>query len=857
MDQEADQSQRIAEQLRAQNLFLKNALDALAYPFCVVNAESYIVELANAAAYSGQLHDDFTCYKLLHGSERPCADDEHPCPLKVIKRTKKPVIMEHRHVNKEGEFQYVEVHGYPILDAAGNFTRMIEYSLDITKRKRFEEALRESETNWRSLVETSPDHILMLDTDLNIQFANFASPGLTIEELIGTPLYTYVNEGRQDEVKAILEGVLKTGIPSQYETVYHSPDGSDIYYETYVTARRLTEGNEIVGLTLGARDNTKRVRIDVEKKALTHALGERVKELSCLYSISKLIMTPDISLDEILQGTVNLIPPSWQYPEITCARVILEEREFRTENYRESQWMQSADIFVHDVNCGIVEVSYLKEKPEIDEGPFLIEERNLIDAIAERLGRITERLRSEERIHKNELQLAALEERERIGRELHDDLGQVIGYISAQALAAQARLEQSENQEVQAILDQLIQITQDAHTDVRHYILGIRKSSRISGVRSKEAHPSPGFFDVLEGYLEALRERYGLETQVSLPNDWLDSPLAPEVETQLLRIIQEALRNVTKHAGVDKARLLFTYHSEGVQLIIADEGCGFEETQPFSESIRDDEDHFGLKIMRERAEAVGGSLEVRSALGKGTSIIVHLPRALSQIKTSMGKSVRVLLVDDHPLYLEGLRSLLASRGFQVIGTAHDGMQAQSLAHQLRPDLILMDVHMPLCDGLEATKHIKEELPDTKVVMLTVAAEGDTLFKALKYGASGYLLKSLEGGQFFTLLDNVLDGETALSPEMATMVLAEFAMKGTEPPSKTEELVTLTGRQNEVLELTAQGLSNKEIANTLHITEATVKYHVSQILERLHLKSRYQLAQYARERGNTSLLDGDK
>jgi len=162
----------------------------------------------------------------------------------------------------------------------------------------------------------------------------------------------------------------------------------------------------------------------------------------------------------------------------------------------------------------------------------------------------------------------------------------------------------------------------------------------------------------------------------------------------------------------------------------------------------------------------------------------------------------------------------------------------------------MDVHMPLCDGLEATKHIKEELPDSKIVMLTVAAEGDILFEALKYGASGYLLKSLEGRQFFTLLDNVLDGETTISPEMATMVLAEFSRKGTKPPSKNDELVTLTRRQNEVLELTAQGLSNKEIANTLHITEATVKYHVSQILERLHLKSRYQLAQYARERGNT-------
>ncbi|MEJ2711230.1 MAG: response regulator transcription factor, partial [Anaerolineales bacterium] len=123
---------------------------------------------------------------------------------------------------------------------------------------------------------------------------------------------------------------------------------------------------------------------------------------------------------------------------------------------------------------------------------------------------------------------------------------------------------------------------------------------------------------------------------------------------------------------------------------------------------------------------------------------------------------------------------------------------------------------------------------------------DTLFEALKYGASGYLLKSLDGRQFFTLLANVLEGETVLSPELASMVLTEFTRSGTEPASKTEALVTLTARQKEVLELTAQGLSNKEIASQLHITEATVKYHVSQILERLQLKSRYQLAQYGRE-----------
>ena len=169
MNQEHDQDGLPEEGLSDQIQFLKITLDALAYPLCVVNAGSYIVEMANTAAYSGHLRGDITCYMLLHGIEQPCADDEHPCPLQEIKKTRKPVVMEHMHLNKEGEFQFVEVHGFPILDAAGNVTHMVEYTLDITRRKKFEDALRESETNWRSLTETSPDHILMLDTDLNLR----------------------------------------------------------------------------------------------------------------------------------------------------------------------------------------------------------------------------------------------------------------------------------------------------------------------------------------------------------------------------------------------------------------------------------------------------------------------------------------------------------------------------------------------------------------------------------------------------------------------------------------------------------------------------------------------------------------
>jgi DNA-binding NarL/FixJ family response regulator len=197
------------------------------------------------------------------------------------------------------------------------------------------------------------------------------------------------------------------------------------------------------------------------------------------------------------------------------------------------------------------------------------------------------------------------------------------------------------------------------------------------------------------------------------------------------------------------------------------------------------------------------------------------------------------------LYLEGLRGLLASRGLHIVGQAHDGLEALEQARALHPELILMDVQMPRCDGVEATQRIKAELPEVKIVMLTMASEGHILFEALKSGASGYLLKSLDGAKFFSMLADVMRGETVLSPALASQVLAEFARK---PDDETVDTSPLTPRQQEVLELVAQGTTNKEIARALYVSEATVKYHVSQILERLHLQSRYQLAQYAQERG---------
>ena len=152
-----------------------------------------------------------------------------------------------------------------------------------------------------------------------------------------------------------------------------------------------------------------------------HQLGERVKELNCLLNISRLVEKRDISLGEILQGTVDLIPPAWQYTEITCARIILEGQEFKASNFEETNWRLVRDIIVHDESRGALEVCYLEKRPEADEGPFLQEERNLLNAIAERMGRVIERKRAQSTLLKSEKRFRDLVENSPIGISIRQD----------------------------------------------------------------------------------------------------------------------------------------------------------------------------------------------------------------------------------------------------------------------------------------------------------------------------------------------------------------------------------------------------------------------------------------------------
>jgi DNA-binding NarL/FixJ family response regulator len=207
------------------------------------------------------------------------------------------------------------------------------------------------------------------------------------------------------------------------------------------------------------------------------------------------------------------------------------------------------------------------------------------------------------------------------------------------------------------------------------------------------------------------------------------------------------------------------------------------------------------------------------------------------------KRIRVLLADDHALFRKGLASLLRpADGFIVVGEAQDGREAVVKAQALAPDVVLMDVYMPVMDGLEATRRIRAAIPSVRVIVLTVSEDDHNLFDALRAGAQGYLLKSLEPEELFRTLRGVVQGEAFVTPSMAAKILQELTRHPQAPPEVPS--AGLSPRERQVLDLLTRGLVNKDLAQALAISENTVKNHLKSIMEKLHVENRVQAAAYA-------------
>jgi DNA-binding NarL/FixJ family response regulator len=213
--------------------------------------------------------------------------------------------------------------------------------------------------------------------------------------------------------------------------------------------------------------------------------------------------------------------------------------------------------------------------------------------------------------------------------------------------------------------------------------------------------------------------------------------------------------------------------------------------------------------------------------------------------------MRIVLADDHALFRDGVSSLLQAWGHEVVGHAANGGEAVDLVTRLEPDLVLMDVRMPGMSGVQATQAIAAVRPETPIVMLTVSEDEEDLFAAIRAGARGYLLKDLEAAQLRVMIEAVARGEAAITPATAARIIRHLSSLGASADGSAPD--RLTARELDVLRLVTAGRRNKEIATGLGISENTVKYHLRNILEKLHAESRTEVATRALREG---LLDSE-
>ena len=734
---------------------------------------------------------------------------------------------------------------------ADQIARLSGSCQDITVLKQAELAVRESEQRFRLAFEYASAGMCLVDVDGHLLQVNQRLGemfGYTRAEMVGLHVNDLTHPDYIQVSPTFIEKATSGATRhAQFEKLYYHRDGHLIWGQV-VSALAYDEHEKPLYFISHVLDITER------KLTETRLRESEERFAAVMNSIEAIIYVADMTTHEVLfmnQYSRGLFGAGegqvcWQVfqaekdgPCTFCTNPRLLDAEgapvgiiaWEMQNTVNGRWYHMQDQAIRWTDGRLVRLEVATDITDIKE--------------------------TEQQVLAQQRQLATLEERERIGRELHDDLGQVMGYVNVQAQTALALLAAQQTFQAEAALTQLVQVAQSAQHDVREYILGIRHSGAIADSFADS------FADMLRQYLHTLRQRYGLRVTLTMPDAWPAQLLAPDAEVQLLRIVQESLTNVARHADTDTAQLTLAWDAEWVTAVVVDEGTGFVLDAPHStEPPTEPDTHFGLTIMRERAASVGGSLDVTTTPGAGTRVAARIPRRLNapsatetELDRDSARALRVLLVDDHPLFLEGLRNMLGARGVQVVGMAHDGRDALALARQLRPAVILMDVNMPGCDGVTATRNILAELPDIKIVMLTVAADDDTLFAALKNGASGYLLKSLDSATLFELLSELMRGETVIAPGLANRVLLELAreVEAVEAPA-TPEIAPpaadspLTDRQREVLQLVAQGLTYKEVGQQLFISERTVKYHMGEIMHRLHLKNREQVTLYAQQEG---------
>jgi signal transduction histidine kinase len=357
--------------------------------------------------------------------------------------------------------------------------------------------------------------------------------------------------------------------------------------------------------------------METKREQLLPHLGERANELTALHRVVRLLQDSNVPLHEVLHQVVLLLPPAWQYPDIAVARIRIEGVAAMTPRFRETLWMQRASLTTSSGRQGSLDIGYLEEKPKEDEGPFLIEERNLINSLADILSSYLTRREAEEGLRDTHAQLQALsrqlmhlqeQERRQLAHDLHDEVGQALTALkmnlqTMQRVADMSTVQHSLSDSF-SILDSLLARVRDLSLDLRPSLLdhlGLVPAIRWHAIRQAE--------------------RAGLQVHVDADSFPQDLPV--DMAVICFRIVQEAVTNVLRHAKATQLEVVLRTTGSGFDLTVKDNGVGFR----VSESMTEVEGRWaiGLVGMRERARALKGHVKIHSAPGRGTEVFAHIP----------------------------------------------------------------------------------------------------------------------------------------------------------------------------------------------------------------------------------------
>jgi PAS domain S-box-containing protein len=681
---------------------------------------------------------------------------------------------------------FLEVFGYPVLNSKGDLKYVVLQHYDITERKQAEQAIQKSNSLLSSIIE-SPDNIIMFALDTNYNYLSFNNAhviemkkvyGADIE--IGQHIFSYMlREDDQFKSEINYKRVLKG--ERFIEIQKYGEAGSRFWYELIFNPISNTS-NQVTGLTVFITNITKRKRIESELKKKTHDIGERNKELKCLFAISILFEKKNISLEKIFQRIVNLIPPAWQYPEITCAQIIFTDTQYKTSNFEPSNWKQHSNILIDGKHTGTVEVYYLKEMPPIDEGPFLKEERDLIDEIAERITRFIERKEAEGKSKKFESQLQQAQKMESIGilaggiaHDFNNILFPIIGYTEM------ILMDTPEDSPVRDSLNQIYTSALRAKDLVKQILTFSRQGSGELMLMAMQ--------QILKEALKLIRSTIPTTIEIKQdinPNCGVIKADPTQIHQIVMNLTTNALHAMEETGGELKVSLKEVELGEydiitpdmtpGIYacLTVADTGVGIDKNltqkifDPFFTTKKVGKGTgMGLSVVHGIVKSMNGEIQVYSEPGKGTHFHVYLPLAEAVKKQQatnveapiQGGTEQILFVDDEEAILSMGKRMLERLGYQV--TSRTSSIEALEAFRDSPDkfdLVITDMTMPNMSGDKLSVKLTKIRPDIPVLLCTGFSETMSEEKAASIGIKGFLLKPIVMKDLAQKIREVLDNK---------------------------------------------------------------------------------------------------